>query len=220
MLVRTASSTGARRWAALALGCALLVGGCSGDDGTQPVDGQDEQAEPTAGDEEDGAEDGAEDEQPASDDETQDEQAAADGAGDCALDPGTVNEVVDVGVELALDDVNELANDGFTCIYDGGNDDLDVIVTVSEGTWDGTDERVDAVVSQTEEYFGEPVGNPDLGDQAFLFESDFGGTSLVVFVDDMQYSLGIGGGGFAGTPLESSEERLAMASELYEAASA
>ena len=221
MHLRTAPSGTRRRWAALALGCALVVGGCSGDAGSEPGE-PDGQAEPTADDANGGEgedEDEVEGEEPAPDDETTDEPVAEAATGDCAVGAGTVNEVVDVGVELALDDVNEIANDGVSCIYDGSNGDLDVIVSISVGTWDGSDERVASVVTQTEEYFGEPVSNPDLGDQAFVFDSDFGGTSLVVFVDEMQYSIGIGGVGFDGTPLESLDGRLPMATELYEQAS-
>lgn len=220
MLFRTAPSRTRRRWAALALGCTLLVGGCAGDDGNEPADQQAGQTEPAADDEADDTEGDGDGEQPAPDDDTEDEAVADEATGDCRVGAGTVNEVVDVGVEIALDDVNELSNDGVSCIYDGGNDDLDVIVSVSVGTWDGSDERVASVVAQTEEYFGEPVSNPDLGDQAFLFDSDFGGTSLVVFVERMQYSIGIGGAGFEGTPLDSFDERLAMATELYEDAAA
>lgn len=220
MFLRTASSRARARWAALVLGCALVAGGCSGDDAGEPVDEQADEAAPEDGaEEEEPAEDEAQDEQDAADDEGQDEQAAAgDTPADCTVDAGTVNEIVDVGVEITFDDVNELANDGVSCMYEGDNDDVTVFASVSVGTWDGTDERVQGVVSQTEEYFGEPVATPDLGDQAFLFDDDFGGVSLVVFVDDMQYSTTIGGSGWDGTPLETLEGRQSMASDLYEAA--
>ena len=214
MVFRT-ESWSARLWAALALGCVLVLGGCSGDDAGD-ADGQTEPAQDEVQDEQ--AEPAQDDEQGQQGEDDADEQAAGDAEGDCLIGPETVSDVVGLGLGMSLEDVNEIANGGLSCIYEGEDDEVAVIVASSFATWNGTDERVEQVVSQTAEFYGEPVANPDLGDRAFLFDDDFGGTSLVVFVDDRQYSSGISGAGWGGTPLESLDERQRIVTELHQQA--
>ncbi|MDZ7705070.1 MAG: hypothetical protein U5L04_11380 [Trueperaceae bacterium] len=220
MVVRTEPSH-LRSGVALALGLVLALGGCSSDEGADDV--TDEQTEPAqdedpAEEEEEAADEPGDDTEEPADDTEEEQAAAADDSGECPLDAGSVSEVVAIGFEITLDDVNELANDGVSCIYKGETDDVAVIAAVSLGTWDGSDERVQQVVDQTAEYFDEPVATPGLGDQAFLFDDDFGGTSLIVFVDGEQYSTALSGAGWTGTSLESLDERQAILVELYERA--
>ena len=211
--------SGTRTLSALALAGVLALGGCA-DDGTG--DAPDQQPTSTQGGDETPAEQATAEDGTGEDGtgEQTEEQAAPDAGGDCPVDAATVTDAVGIGLEIALEDVNEVANDGVSCIYEAETDEVAVIVSVSAGSWDGTDQRVEQVVSQTEELFGEPVATPpDLDGQAFLFDDDFGGTSLVVFVDGMQYSTGISGAGFSGTPLESLDGRQSVLVQLHQAAS-
>lgn len=208
MSFRHEAARNGRGAAALAFCLALLLGACGGDDAAPSVSQNDQVASSKTQDDE------PQEEQPADDD------AQASG-GECAVDAETVSSILDLGIEVRLQDTNETANDGLTCTYEAETDDVAVIVSVSEGSWDGSDERLESVVSSVTKAYGEPVATPeDLDGQAFVFDEDFAGTQLVVFVDGKQYAAGLSGAGFGGTRLESSEERQSIVVELYGAASA